>query len=120
MKALIIIAHGSRRQQSNDEIIDMVSAVRNRTSYHYDLVLHSYLEICTPSLPVAVNDAIASGADDITVYPFFLNSGNHVLRDIPEMIEELNQSHPGCTIQLMPHFGKSENIAELIARHVIS
>ncbi|HSR62249.1 MAG TPA: CbiX/SirB N-terminal domain-containing protein [Gammaproteobacteria bacterium] len=120
MKALIIIAHGSRRQQSNDEIVGMVNAVRTRTRDKYDLVLHSYLEICAPSLPAAVSDAIEQGADNITVYPFFLNSGNHVLRDIPKMIEELDRANAGVIFHLMPHFGKSENIPDLIADHVKS
>ena len=119
MKALIIIAHGSRRQESNDEIVDMVNAIRGRTSACYDLVLHSYLEICSPSLQDAVREAVRAGAEDITVYPFFLNSGNHVLQDIPAMTEKMKQDYPDCSFHLMPHFGISENIAELIARHVM-
>lgn len=118
MKALIIIAHGSRREQSNNEIVSMVDRIRLMVNSQYERITHSFLEICGPSLTEAVEDCIRKGARDITVYPLFLNSGNHVQRDIPEMIRELDAAWPDCRIRLLQHFGGSEDIASLIANHV--
>ena len=118
MKSLIIIAHGSRREESNREIIEMVTRINMQLEAGYDHVSHAFLEICNPSLHDAVAQVIEMGAREVSVYPFFLNSGNHVQRDIPEMIQALNASYPDCEIRLMPHFGQQEDIASLIARHV--
>lgn len=118
MKALIVIAHGSRREQSNNEIIGMVDRIRSMVNDQYEQITHSFLEIRDPSLNEAVADCIDRGAREVTVYPFFLNSGNHVQQDIPDMIEELNAVYPDCHIQLLQHFGKSEDMASLIADHV--
>lgn len=118
MKALVIIAHGSRRQESNDEIISMVDRIRQRVNNRYKRITHAFLEICDPTLADAVEECIHRGAREITVYPFFLNSGNHVQRDIPEMIAKMNADWPHCRIRLLQHFGRSEDVAGLIANHV--
>ncbi|MEJ2093759.1 MAG: CbiX/SirB N-terminal domain-containing protein [Gammaproteobacteria bacterium] len=118
MKALIVIAHGSRREESNNEIVEMVTRISMQLEAGYKLVQHAFLEVCEPSLATAVESVVKKGAKEIFVYPYFLNSGNHVQRDIPGMIEELNTTHSSCDIHMLTHFGKQEDIATLITRHV--
>lgn len=104
--------------QTLSEIINMVDRIRSLVDDQYDQITHSFLEICDPALPEAVAECISNGAKEVTVYPFFLNSGNHVQRDIPDMIAELNAIWPDCDISPLQHFGKSEDIARLIVNHV--
>ncbi len=118
MNALVMIAHGSRREEANTEFIALVERVRNTASWTYEFIEHCFLEIASPSLTEAVDHAIERGARDISVFPYFLNSGNHVLRDIPAMIDHLKRQHPTCEITMLPYVGAFDGMAELIARQV--
>jgi sirohydrochlorin cobaltochelatase len=118
MKALIMIAHGSRREDANAEFISLVKRVRIAATSKCDFVEHCFLEIASPSLAEAMEYVIAKGARTISIFPYFLNSGNHVLRDIPETVDRLTNQYPHCTMTLLPYFGTFEGITELISRQI--
>ena len=118
MNALVMIAHGSRREEANTEFLALVEQVRTSAALKFDIVEHCFLEIASPSLTKAVNDVIGKGATDVSVFPYFLNSGNHVLKDIPAMVNHLAHEHPEYTIRLLPYFGTFKDIAELISRQL--
>ena len=118
MKALVMIAHGSRREEANAEFIALVEQVKTAAGSKCDFVEHCFLEIALPSLTEAVKHVIAEGAETIFIFPYFLNSGNHILRDIPEIVDRLTQQYPDCTITLLPYFGTFKGIGELISRYI--
>lgn len=118
MKALVMIAHGSRREEANAEFIALVEQVKIAARSKHDFVEPCFLEIASPSLTDAIEHVIAKGARTISILPYFLNSGNHVLRDIPEIVDRLTNQNPHCTITLLPYFGTFEGIAQLISLHI--
>ena len=64
MKALIILAHGSRRQESNQEIKNLTSDVRTLIKKEFDIVDYAFLEIAKPSLINSIkNVEIALGKE---------------------------------------------------------
>lgn len=119
MQALIFLAHGSRRQQSNDEVINLTDRIRPLISAKYDSVSAAFLEIATPSLSEMIDHLIERDAEIIAIYPYFVNSGNHVEQDIPRIIEGFKSAHPNRRFVLMQHFGKSKEIANMIANQVL-
>ena len=119
MDVLIFLAHGSRRQQSNDEIIDLTHRISSLVATKFDTVEPAFLEIASPSLSESIDDFVSQGAKTITVFPYFLNSGNHVEHDIPEIIEEFRQAHPDRRFVLMQHFGKSQSVVDLITNQIL-
>lgn len=119
MDALIFLAHGSRRQQSNDEVVALAEQIRPLVCAKYDSIGAAFLELATPSLNDAIDALLERGAENITVYPYFLNSGNHVEQDVPEIIAGFERENPGCRFILMPHFGKSKEIADIIADQLL-
>ena len=114
MKALLIIAHGSRLKASNDEVIAMKDALEPRLELEFSQIKVAFLELCEPSISQAVNELVSMGINDIVVMPFFLNKGRHVTEDVPGELDEMRQSHPGLTISLLPYFGRSEHIVKLL------
>ena len=118
MNALVMIAHGSRREEANTEFLTLVEKVRTSAASKFDIVAHCFLEIASPSLTKAVKDVIGKGATDVSIFPYFLNSGNHVLKDIPEMVNHLAHEHPEYTIRVLPYFGTFKDIAEIISRQL--
>jgi len=114
MNTLIILAHGSRREESNLEIKTLAEQVKALAGTEYDLVEYAYLELIEPSLPQAIDNSINNGASNITVLPYFLNSGNHVKRDIPEMIKTAEEKYPTCLFKVSACIGMIEDMPELI------
>ena len=107
MPSLLIIAHGSRRAASNDEVRQLAEAVRAQPGQTYDHVETAFLELAEPSIPDGLAALAAKGATDVVAFPYFLAAGTHVAQDIPEAIAEFAASHPTVKVRLSPHLGAS-------------
>ncbi len=105
MPSLLIIAHGSRRAASNDEVRALADAVRARPGQVYDHVEAAFLELAEPGIPEGLKALASKGATEIVAFPYFLAAGTHVAQDIPEAITEFAASHPGITVRLTQHLG---------------
>lgn len=116
MKALLIIAHGSRRQKSNDEVTQIAKELSEHTKHDFDLVESAFLELASPLIPDGIEQCIKSGAREIIVLPYFLNSGRHVTEDIPQIIAAQKARYPDTKITLRPHIGASSIMLDLILR----
>ena len=114
MNTLLIIAHGSSRQTSNDQIHAMVTDVRSRNSERYTRVECAFLEIASPNIPTAIDRLVGEGASKITLLPYFLTPGNHVVRDMPAILSESRRKHPNVEFDLRPHLGESPTLSELV------
>ncbi len=117
MKALLIVAHGSRNPNSNRETEALTEAVRGR-ELDYEIVEHAYLELAEPNIPAATAGLINRGVDSITLVPLFLASGNHVERDMPAILDELKNSYPKSRFSMTAHIGANTSFADLIVKHV--
>jgi sirohydrochlorin ferrochelatase len=107
MPSLLIIAHGSRRAASNDEVRALAGAVRAQPGQTYEHVDTAFLELAAPSIPDGLAALAAKGATEIVAFPYFLAAGTHVAQDIPEAIAEFSAAHPGVKVRLTPHLGAS-------------
>lgn len=107
MPSLLIIAHGSRRAASNDEVRALAAAVRAQPGQAYDHVEAAFLELAAPSIPDGLAALAAKGATEIVAFPYFLAAGTHVAQDIPQAIAEFSAAHPGVAVRLTPHLGAS-------------
>ncbi len=114
MKALIFIAHGSKREASNLEFEAMVSQLKVTLGHTFDLIEASFLEFAKPGVEQTIHAIIQTGITEIQIYPFFLNSGKHVHHDIPEKIREAKELYPEVDFELLPHFGSSAHILAAI------
>lgn len=112
-RALLVIAHGSRRDAANQEFRQQVAAIAERVPHHP--VEAAFLELAEPGIVAALQDMAGQGASRIDVFPLFLNAGKHVSVDIPEDIEQARQALPGVEIQLLDYLGRSERLPELVA-----
>lgn len=107
MPSLLIIAHGSRRAASNDEVRALANAVRAQPEQSYDHVNAAFLELAEPGISAGLAALVAQGATDIVAFPYFLAAGTHVAQDIPAAIAEFAAQHPGVNVRLTPHLGAS-------------
>lgn len=102
---IVIVDHGSRRQESNRRHEDFVAAWR--TSRGYPIVEPAHMEMAAPSIGAAFEACVAAGATTVVITPYFLGPGNHWDRDIPALAAEASTRHPDVrylvTAPLGPH-----------------
>jgi sirohydrochlorin ferrochelatase len=113
MKALLLVAHGSRRKQSNDEVVMLADKLKSRTD-QYDIIHAGFLELAETLIPDGIKKCVDDGASSIVVLPYFLNSGRHVIEDIPEIVNQAKLSYPDVDIRVAPHVGASEQMMGLL------
>ena len=114
-KALIIVAHGSRKDSSNEEVKALGEKVRSLQIKNYACVMTAFLEFAAPSLEESMHSCIEKDASEIVILPYFLASGNHVTRDIPEVVQKIQASYPHVKMTLKEHLGSSSGMVRLLS-----
>ncbi len=114
MKFLLLIAHGSRRKDSNEEVARLAARVGTAAGGEYAGVRYAYLELATPSIPEAIEDCLTAGAAEVIIVPYFLAAGRHVQEDIPAIIADKQSEHSEATIRLTPHLGTAPELPALL------
>jgi len=118
MRALLIIAHGSRRKESNDEVRRLTARIKENSGPAFDDVMCAFLEISSPQIDSAIADLADAGATEIKVFPYFLAAGTHVVNDIPRLLDEGRENHPSINFELLPHLGALQGISSLILNQI--
>ncbi len=113
MRHLLLVAHGSRLQASNDEIILMAKKL-NAAAQQFEQVTCAFLELCEPSIPDGIRQCISNGANEVVVLPCFLSAGRHVAIDIPEEVAIVQKEHPEVKIKITPYIGASKDLINLL------
>ena len=114
MKALLLVAHGSRRKQSNDEVVLLADRLKNNCADQYNIIHAGFLELAETLIPDGIKKCVDDGASSIVILPYFLNSGRHVIEDIPEIVNETKPLYPEVDIRIAPHLGASELMMDLL------
>ena len=114
MKALLLIAHGSRRKQSNDEVVILAERLKLNCSEQYEIIHAGFLELAETLIPDGIKKCVDDGATSIVVLPYFLNSGRHVVEDIPDIVNDTKPHYPNINIKIAPHLGASDLMMELL------
>ena len=104
-KALVLIAHGSKQESSNQEVISLVESIRPSLSEEFAIIQVSFLEFKSPGLKESLQICLDQGAEDIVVLPYFLAAGKHVTVDLPNVVKHVAEKNPHCKIELKEHIG---------------
>lgn len=116
--ALIIVAHGSRKESSNSEVMLLGEKVKALVDTQYDVLKTAFLEFAEPSLEESIITSVKEGAKHIVILPYFLASGNHVTRDIPAVVEQMQTMYPEVKIELKEHLGSAAGMPTLLSSMV--
>jgi sirohydrochlorin ferrochelatase len=116
MKALLLIAHGSRRAEANADLEHVAAAMRTRN--RFALVQVSYLELAEPTIPTAGASCVERGATDITLMPYFLSPGVHVRDDLEEFLGQFREQFPAVTFRLAEPLGRHPKLLDIVEQRV--
>src|SRR6185503_19052100 len=95
---ILVVGHGSRRQEANDDLREVASLIAERGGF--DLVEAAFLEIELPDIAAGFKRLIERGARNITVHPYFLSPGRHTRGDLPRQVDDVAAAFPGVTCKI--------------------
>lgn len=101
---LLLLAHGARDEQWAEPFVQVAAGVRGARPAQP--VRLAYLEFISPDLRTAAAELVAEGCTRVDILPLFLGAGGHVRRDLPRLLAELHDRHPGLAFTLHPAVGE--------------
>ena len=115
MRAILLIDHGSRRDEAN-EMLQCMAALVQRMAGASVVVRHAHMELAEPSIEGGVRACIAAGATEIIAFPYMLSPGRHSTSDIPRLVAEAAMAHPDIRVHVTSAFGIESELGEVILR----
>lgn len=116
MEAILILAHGSKRNETEQTLNSIVKKVRQKLGS--ELVYPAYLQFSAQDMETSIKQLIDKGIKKIIIMPMFLFDGVHVTKDIPEEIERIIQKYRGIDIKVTKHIGDDDRVADIIIDRV--
>ncbi len=110
--ALLLIAHGSRHREANDDLHHVAAALRERG---HAIVEPSFLELAEPTIEQGGLHCVEQGAACVVLVPYFLSAGVHVCRDLSEARRRLAERFPSVEFLLAEPLGRHPLLLDVVA-----
>lgn len=111
-KALLLMAHGSRRAEANADLEYVADQMRERG--RYAIVVASFLELADPDIPTGGALCVEQGATEVTMLPYFLSPGRHVHDDMTAAQRLLTQRFPQVMFRLAEPLGRHPKLLDVV------
>ncbi len=111
--ALLLMAHGSRREEANQDLFHVAAALRARGPYA--IVEGSFLELAQPGIEDGAARCVALGAGRVILLPYFLSAGVHVRRDLSALHQRLSERFPHVEFCLAEPLGRHPLLLDVVA-----
>ena len=119
MEIIIIVGHGSLEREAGN--VEFVVEQLHRM-IHGDCkdncVRVAYLQFLDPDLRAVIKKCVADGAKRVIVHPYFLSSGVHVSKNIPEILNDAAKSHPDVEFVCTEHLGTHTKLVEVVLERI--
>jgi sirohydrochlorin ferrochelatase len=113
--ALLLIAHGSRHAEANEDLVLVAGEMERRG---YGLVEVSFLETAGPDVDTAGTRCVERGAGRVVMVPYFLSAGVHVRRDLAAARARLAERFPKVEFRLARPLGRHPLLLDVVAGRV--
>ena len=113
---VILVDHGSRRDESNRLLLDVVREFAAATGL--PVVEPAHMELAEPSIATAFARCVERGAKTVVVFPYFLLPGRHWYDDIPRLAAEAARSYPDVQYLVTAPFGLHPLMSEVINQRI--
>ena len=113
MKGVLIVDHGSKKDEANDMLVCMSNLLQTMAGPQV-VVRYAHMELADPDIAKGFGSCVRAGATDVIVFPYMLSPGRHSTNDIPRLVADAAREFPHVTFSVTPAFGVHEKLAELI------
>ncbi len=114
MKSILLVSHGSKAPGAREEINALAVLLKKKSGVA--IVQPAFLEIESPDIPGGIRQCAHKGASEITVLLNFLNSGRHAADDIPKIIRQARQDHPGIKFRITKPLGQQNYLVDIFLK----
>ena|SRR5947209_5250603 len=111
--ALLLVAHGSRQAEANDDLRHAAAELRRRGVF--EVVEAAFLELAEPSIADGAARCVRAGAERVVMLPYFLSAGVHVRRDLAALRDELAARFPEVEFRLAEPLGRHPLLLDVVA-----
>jgi sirohydrochlorin ferrochelatase len=111
-RALLLIAHGSRRPEANADLEFVAAALRERG--RYPIVRVAYLELAEPNIETGGAQCVEAGATEVVLLPYFLSPGVHVIEDLAAARDNLSARFPHVRFVLAEPLGRHPLLVDVV------
>ncbi|HEV2949087.1 MAG TPA: CbiX/SirB N-terminal domain-containing protein [Gemmataceae bacterium] len=112
--ALLLIAHGSRQEEANDDLRDVVAQMRKQGDFAF--VEGAFLELAEPTIEEGGARCVELGAKRVVMLPYFLSAGVHVRQDLTAIRGKLAERFPEVDFRLAEPLGPHPLLLEIVAQ----
>lgn len=109
---IVILGHGSRRRKAMSAMDDLVDTLKQRLET--DLILPASMQLSQPDLAESIKKLISRNCKYIIIVPLFLFNGNHVRRDIPQMLKKEEAKYPQVKFISTKNLSKDARISDIV------
>ncbi|HEY7406758.1 MAG TPA: CbiX/SirB N-terminal domain-containing protein [Gemmatimonadaceae bacterium] len=113
MKAILLIDHGSVRQEAN-EMLERVADLVRQIAGPGVIVHAAHMELAKPTIAAGFRHCVEEGATEVIAFPYMLSPGKHSTRDIPRLVAEAAAAFPHVGYRVTEAFGLHEKLAEVV------
>jgi sirohydrochlorin ferrochelatase len=117
-QGIIIVDHGSRRDESNRMLEQLADLFHQRFAERYQIVEPAHMELAEPSIATAYARCVERGAQRVIVCPYFLGPGKHWTQDIPRLTAEAAIKFPETRYHVTPTLGIDDLILDLLEKRI--
>ena len=119
-EGIILLGHGSRREEANQEVKRLAEMIQEDLDQKKEEVpcRVAFLSFGSPDLEEAVDSLVQNGVERVIVTPYFLVTGNHIKKDIPEELERIQQKHSGTKMILASHLGPHPDLIGIVQQRI--
>ncbi len=110
--AFIILGHGSRREEVSSALAQLVARLRPRLEPA--LVEPAFFSLGSPGLEEKARELDSRGVSRVVIFPYFLFNGIHVHRDIPELVQSLQEKYPRVQWEVLSSLENDPMLDELV------
>ena len=114
--AILLVDHGSRRAEANQQLESIAQLLRNRDPGRIVRIAH--MEIAKPTIAEGLAACVSAGAREIVVHPYLLAPGRHSREDIPTLSAEAAAGHPGVAVRVSEPLGVHDKLADVVLERV--
>lgn len=142
-KVLVVVSHGSKQKESNQEFKQFIEKLRQINSESkagegfgslavvsdevkssdlsgsYAEIEGACLEFASPQLETVIEDLIKEEYQHFDILPLFVFAGYHVREDIPERMEKLKNEFEELDYKILDHPAAADDFAPYIFAHVL-